>query len=200
MCFHSKQSKSAQELQHRFKAMIEELNQLQPAIYNGFTFPKTPIITNSNPEKIQLCQWGLIPHWAKDSSIQKNTLNAKLETLNEKPSFRNVLNNRCLVIADAFYEWQWLDERGKNKQKYEIHLPNNELFAFAGLWDNWVDTTTGEIITSYTIITTEANELLSKIHNSKKRMPVIIDMDNEIDWLETGKIIMQNEQLMASIS
>ena len=126
---------------------------------------------------------GLIPFWAKDDSIKQYTLNAKIETLNEKPAFKNSVKNRCLVIADGFYEWKWLDEKGRKKQKYLITLPDSDLFAFAGIWSEWQNKSTGEIINSYSIITTEANELMAEIHNSKKRMPVILTKKNEKDWL-----------------
>jgi putative SOS response-associated peptidase YedK len=197
MCFHSKQSKKAQELQHRFKAKFENEKQFNPTIYNGFQFPLTPVITNKKPETIQFFQWGLIPFWAKDDSIKKNTLNAKMETIHEKPSFRNVVNNRCLVLANGFYEWQWLDEKGKQKQKYELTLPEDEAFGFAGLWSEWLNKTTGEIIKSYSILTTEANELMSKIHNTKKRMPVIVSINQEQNWLNGHELEMENERIIA---
>lgn len=133
MCFHSKQSKSAQELQHRFQVNFPDEAAYQPAIYNAFQHPQTPIITNKKNQSIQLYHWGLIPYWAKDEQIKKYTLNARIETIYQKPSFRNSVNNRCLILADGFYEWQWLDLKGKNKQKYELTLANNEAFAFAGL-------------------------------------------------------------------
>lgn len=198
MCFHSKLSKSAQELQHRFKAVFENKHSFEPAIYNGFQHPATPVITNASPGKIQMYNWGLIPFWAKDDSIKKNTLNARIETLQEKPSFRNVINNRCLILADGFYEWQWLDEKGKQKQKYELNLPENAAFAFAGLWSEWLNKATGELRYTYTIITTEANELMSKIHNTKKRMPVILSPENEKSWLGGEELIMQNHRLQAT--
>lgn len=198
MCFHSKQSKSAQELQNRFKAKFENEALFAPSIYNGFQFPKTPVITNKQPEKIHFFNWGLIPFWAKDDSIKKNTLNARIETIHEKPAFRNVVNNRCLILADGFYEWQWLDDKGKQKQKYELTLPDNELFAFAGLYSEWTDKSTGEIISTYTILTTEANELMSKIHNTKKRMPVIVSADYELTWLNGQELNMQNDKLIAT--
>lgn len=198
MCFHSKQSKSAQEVQNRFNAKIKDEAIFEPAIYNGFQFPKTPVITNNKPNEIQLFNWGLIPFWANDNSIRKNTLNAKMETIHEKPSFRNVVNNRCLIVADGFYEWQWLDEKGKQKQKFQLTLPDNELFAFAGIWSDWLDKTTGELINTYSILTTEANELMSKIHNNKKRMPVIVSADNEQNWLSGQELKMQNDRLIAN--
>ena len=179
MCFHSQQSQSAQSLEHRFNAKFENSSLFKPGIYNGFQFPKTPVITHKDPHTIQLFQWGLIPFWAKDDSIKKNTLNARIETIAQKPAFRNSVNNKCLILADGFFEWQWLDEKGKRKQKYLLTIPQSEPssrgrvlspttnihepFAFAGLWSEWVDKSTGELLHTYTILTTEANELMSKI-------------------------------------
>jgi len=189
MCFHSKQTKSAQEVENRFNAKIEkkELFQSQENI-NGFIFPKNPIITDEKPNIIQLYNWGLIPSWAKDEDIKKLTLNARIETIEEKPSFRNSINKRCLVIANGFYEWQWLDSKGKNKIKYEIGIGNDDLFAFAGLYSQWVNTITGEIKDTYTIVTTQANELMAEIHNTKKRMPIILKPEDENKWLNHNPI------------
>jgi putative SOS response-associated peptidase YedK len=111
-------------------------------------------------------------------------LNAKIETVGEKPSFRNSVDKRCLVIADGYYEWQWLDPKGKVKQKYELCLPNKELFTFAGLHSEWINKETGEIKKTYTILTTEASPLLAKIHNHKKRMPVVLKQEDESKWLQ----------------
>ena len=185
MCFHSKQSKSAIELQNRFKATIDNPIDFKPnAHINGFEYPKTPVIIDEKPSIITHYNWGLIPAWAKDEEIQKYTLNAKIETVDEKPSFKNSVNKRCLVIANGYYEWQWLDPKGKAKQKYELCLPNEELFAFAGLYSHWVDKETGEIKNTYTILTTEANPLLAEIHNNKKRMPVVLKQEDESKWLQ----------------
>jgi len=197
MCFLSQQIKSALELENRHNAKFEPNSEYVPSAYNGFEHPKTPVIANCNVNSINMFQWGLIPSWATDKSIQKYTLNAKIETIHEKPSFKSSLNKRCLVLCDAFYEWQWLDSKGKRKQKYKIYLPNNESFAFAGLWNEWTDKNTGEIIKSYTILTTEANELMSKIHNSKKRMPIVLRNGKESDWLVENKIIDNNYNLIA---
>ncbi|MEN8187819.1 MAG: SOS response-associated peptidase [Bacteroidota bacterium] len=189
MCFHSKQTKSATEVENRFNAKIENVDLFKPSDHiNGFDFPKTPIITDEDPGLIKHYQWGLIPFWAKDDDIKKYTLNAKIETLTEKPSFKNSVNKRCLIIVDGFYEWQWLDPKGKKKQKYLITLPNEELFMFGGIYTEWVDRSTGEMINSYSIVTTEANELMAKIHNSKKRMPVVLSKKNELDWLDNADL------------
>ena len=199
MCFHSKQSLSAKEIEKRFKAKFENIDEFESSVYNGFQFPKTPIIANNQPGKIQMFNWGLIPFWAKDDSIRKNTLNARIETIHEKPSFRNVTKNRCLILADGFFEWQWLDDKGKTKQKYEVSLPDHEPFTFAGLWSEWVDQSTGEVVNSYTILTTEANELMSRIHNTKKRMPVILSSDFEKEWLLGQDLVTGNDRLIGTI-
>lgn len=107
MCFHSKQTKSALKVERRFKAKIDDLAIFRPQEnINGFTFPKTPIITDEKSNSIQHYHWGLIPSWSKDEDIQKLTLNARIETIEEKPAFKNSINKRCLVIANGFYEWQ----------------------------------------------------------------------------------------------
>ena len=189
MCFFTQQTKSAQEVENRFKATIQHPEMFETSNkINGFSHPKTPVITNQNIEIIQHFQWGLIPFWSHDSSFQKNTLNARIETIHEKPSFKNAVNNRCLVIANGFFEWQWLDEKGKKKQPFLITRPNHELFAFAGIWSEWLNKNTGELINSYSIITTEANDFMAEIHNSKKRMPVILDKKNEFEWLHLAPI------------
>ena len=185
MCFHSKQSKEATEVENRFNAKIDNIVMFKPQeSINGFDYPLTPIIIDENPKIITHYNWGLIPSWSKDDEIKKFTLNARIETVDEKPSFRNSVNKRCLVIANGFYEWQWLDSKGKNKNKFEIGIGNNDLFAFAGLYSEWTDKITGEIKNTYTIVTTEANPLMAEIHNIKKRMPIILKQEDEIKWLE----------------
>lgn len=196
MCFFFKQSKAEKELERSFKAKVINGRVYFPDDYNGFSFPNTAVIKNDSPDIIDFFQWGLIPHWAKDTTIQKNTLNARIETIREKPSFRDCVNQRCIIPADGFYEWQWLDEKGKQKQKYLIHLPEDKLFGFAGLWSKWTDRTTGAILNTYTILTTDANPLLAEIHNSKKRMPVILHPDSKTDWLLDAKLEMANDLLV----
>ena len=89
-----------------------------------------------------------------------------------------------MIFSDGFYEWKWLDKHGINKKKYLIELPNSELFSFAGLYDQWVDKKTGEIINSCSIITTEAKGIMREIHNSKMRMPLVIENNQMDDWVE----------------
>ena len=177
MCFHFKQSKSIEF----FKARGLNGHPVN-GVYNGFSHPNINVVTQESPKEIKHFLWGLIPSWAKNDDIKKYTLNARYETLKTKPSFKNA--KRCLIFADGFYEWKWLDKQGKKKQKYLIELPNSELFSFAGLYDQWIDKQTGEIINSCSIITTEAKGIMREIHNSKMRMPLVIENNQMDDWLE----------------
>jgi len=183
MCFSTQQSADAKKLIKRFNAAIKEKDSdLVTGLFNGFEHPKTPIITAQEPDIIQCYEWGLIPSWAKDSSIQNSTLNARIETIREKPSFSGILHQKCLVLVDGFYEWQWLDAKGKEKQKYLITLENKVPFVLAGLWTEW-KSPNGELLKTFTIITTEAKGIMREIHNSKLRMPVILTEGNERSWL-----------------
>jgi putative SOS response-associated peptidase YedK len=127
-----------------------------------------------------------VPFWIKDESaaerIRTKTLNAKAETIHRKPSFRaSIMTKRCLVLVDGFYEWR---EEGEKKYPYYIHLVNNDAFALAGIWDKWLNTNTGEVKSTFAIITTRANPLLERIHNTRKRMPVILKREDENKYLE----------------
>lgn len=184
MCYQTKITKQKEEIAERFNAEVTDLNDYEPMEFcKAFDYPKTPIITNKSPNKIQLFNWGLIPSWAEDDAIKNYTLNARIETLAKKKSFKDVIQNRCLIIADGFYEWQWKTKSGSKKEKYLITLPNQELFAFAGIYTQWT-AFNHEIVNSYAIITTQANELMSEIHNTKQRMPVILKKQDEQNWLK----------------
>ena len=139
MCFNTKLSKSKQEITKHFNIEPDGWKDIQftPGNFNAFTHPQTPIICQ--PNCIETAEWGLIPTWVKDKTIQASTLNARIETLAEKPSFKNSINNRCLIIADGFYEWQWLDAKGNRKQTYLLELPGESLFTFAGLFSDWTN-------------------------------------------------------------
>ena len=135
-------------------------------------------VVGGEPRRGGYMRWGLIPFWAKDKSIGSRMINARAETIVEKPSFRNALRRRrCLVLADGFYEWQKL---GKQRIPMRIVMRSGEPFAFAGLWETWRDPQ-GEVVPSCTIITTSANDTLSPIHD---RMPVILPRDLEDFWLD----------------
>jgi putative SOS response-associated peptidase YedK len=128
--------------------------------------------------QLDMLRWGLIPHWAKDIKIGYKMINARAETLAQKPSFRAAFQKRrCLVIADGFYEWA---HSGKTKQPLYVHLKNGAVFGFAGLWESW-HSPGGSMVESCTIITTSANELIREIHD---RMPVILRSEQYETWLQ----------------
>lgn len=202
MCYHINFSKSKRQLEDRFKAEVlhGQLNIFFDNIlpeYNGFSHPIMPIITNDNPAIIQPAEWGLLPSWAADRKFNNNTLNAKIETLKEKPSFKPYTSQRCLVPASGFYEWRWLDEKGKYKQKYFISITGEELFSFAGLYSKWLDPVTREEINTFTIITTEARGVMQYVHNSKNRMPMVLTPGVEEKWLKNGDIELLTDYLIA---
>jgi len=146
------------------------------ARYNCAPTQNLAVIANDMPDDLQFFRWGLIPSWAKEASVGNKLINARAETVNEKPSFRNSFRSkRCLVPATGFFEW----ERKAEKTPYFIRLKNREPFCFAGLWDKWV-TADGEIVPSFTIITTSPNSLMAKIHD---RMPVILHREDEKRWI-----------------
>ncbi|MEO7022086.1 MAG: SOS response-associated peptidase [Ktedonobacteraceae bacterium] len=145
--------------------------------YNIAPTQNVVAILKNGTTHLSTLRWGLIPAWAKDETIGSRMINARAETLAEKPSFKHLLRGRrCLVVADGFYEWK---TEGKEKTPMYITLLENQLFAFAGLWDIWKNPD-GETIQSCTIITTEPNELMVSIHN---RMPAILRPGAYDDWL-----------------
>lgn len=157
---------------------------------NAFSHPKLLVFTNSDPYTPKLFTWGLIPPWVKSRdealSIWNHTLNARAETLFEKPSFRHAAHQRrCLIVVDAFYEHHHL----KNKTyPFRIRFKNHEPLTFAGIWEEWIDPETGELFETTTLVTTQGNALMARIHNNPKadgpRMPVILPMHKQDDWLK----------------
>ena len=127
--------------------------------------------------ELTMFRWGLIPSWAKDPSIGNRMINARAETVAEKPSFRAAYRRRCLVLADGFYEWK---KDGDTKTPWFISLASGAPFAFAGLWENWQSKGTDESIQSTTIITTAANEFMAAVHH---RMTVFLQPDTAARWL-----------------
>ena len=187
MCYFVEINLPRQQLEQRFNVpMPEDSRYMQGNFLSAFTRPCLPVITGSDPETIQLFQWGLIPFWVKDEDtaekIRNSTYNAKSETLWEKPSFRGAVSHkRCLVLAHGFFEWHTAPDL---KIPYYIKRKDDQAFAFAGLHEEWTNPATGEIIRTFSIITTRANSLLEKIHNVKKRMPVILQEENENQWID----------------
>jgi len=123
-------------------------------------------------------RWGLVPFWARDPSIGNRMINARAETVAEKPSYRNAYRHRrCIVLADGFYEWH---REGDSKTPYFISVASGEPFALAGLWEHWTDKDTGESLQTTTLVTAEANEFMARLHH---RMPVILEAQSATEWL-----------------
>lgn len=140
-----------------------------------------------------MLRWGLIPFWAKDTKVGYSLINAKAETIATKPAFREAFKHRrCIIPADGFYEWQKID--AKRKQPYCIAMKDRSVFVFAGLWEQWTDKASGEVIRSCTIITTEPNVLCAPIHN---RMPAILEPADYTRWL--GEQPASNDALRAML-
>lgn len=136
------------------------------------------VINDGKSNRMGFLKWGLIPPWAKDPSIGNKLINARAETLSEKPSFRKAFQKkRCLIIADSFYEWK--RHGGQTKTPMRIKLKSNELFAMAGIWEQW-KSPEGKSVFSCSVITTAANPLMKEIHD---RMPVILKQEDEKTWL-----------------
>jgi putative SOS response-associated peptidase YedK len=175
----------------RFTLTVDP-GELQDA-FPGFSFPvqvvprynvapSQPILTlpNNGTNKADFFVWGLIPSWAKDPSIGNRMINARAETLAEKPSFRSAYKyHRCLIFADGFFEWRAQPDV-KSKVPHFIRLKSRAPFAFAGLWEHW-QPADGSEVCSATIITTDPNALMAPIHN---RMPVILQLDTYAQWLD----------------
>jgi putative SOS response-associated peptidase YedK len=135
------------------------------------------LTVEQDKRKANLFRWGLVPFWAKDLKIGNKLINARSETLHEKPSFRHLIKRkRCLILSNGFFEWK---KEGNQKQPYYIQVDHGKPFSFAGLWDTWSNN--GEQISTCTIITTTPNAVMKELHH---RMPVIFDEEGEKAWLD----------------
>ncbi|MDA8352658.1 MAG: SOS response-associated peptidase [Firmicutes bacterium] len=167
------------EIQERFR--VQEVDPMDHSPrYNIAPTQSLPIlVAEQGKRRLVSMRWGLIPRWAKDPSIGNRLINARSETLTQKPAFRRSFQRqRCLVPADSFFEWR-KNETGK-KEPLRVMLEGGELFGFAGLWDQWTDPQ-GETVHSFTIITTRPNEKMERIHH---RMPAILHHAEENLWLD----------------
>jgi putative SOS response-associated peptidase YedK len=172
------------------REQIRKLN-LAPAYHaSGFDHPLVPVMIDTT-RQIHLFSWGLIPNWIKSAAkavaISNSTINARVETMFEKPAFREAARTRrCLVMADGFFEHH---HKNKKAFPYHIRLKDDEPMALAGLWDEWIDEQSGVRRRTYTILTTRANAVMTRIHNNAKleegpRMPLIIPKQFDDDWLK----------------
>lgn len=189
MCFHNSMSAKAMKLAARYGRKSDVIEIYQDILneqyhVNAFNFPKYPVITTSN--EVQVFNWGLIPFWTKSEKdaeeIRKMTLNARAETLFEKPSFREpIMKKRCIVPSTGYFEWR---HEGTKKIPYYIYLKDEPIFSMAGIYDTWLDKATGKYLNTFSIITTDANPLTDYIHNTKHRMPAILSKEDEERWLK----------------
>ena len=199
MCFTIEVHLSRKAIENRFKVDGSALYDFDfNYFYRAFTNPFIPVISQEDPGRVKMMQWGLIPAWSRDrqeaEKIRKVTHNARSESLHEKPSFKGPLSRgRCLIIARGFFEWQQVN---KIKIPWYISLDDQDAFAFAGLCDSWQDPQNGEIIESCSIVTTSANPLMEQIHNTKKRMPVILQKDLELEWITEEPSMLNRNRLL----
>ena len=150
--------------------------------YNISPSQSSPVMIDDMGRQAKMMKWGLIPNWATDASIGSKLINARAETLLEKPSFKNLVSNqRCIVLSDGYFEWKRSNSRAI---PYYVYNPNNKILPMAGLWDFWKNNS-GKNIFSYTIITTQTNSNLKDIHH---RMPVILDLKQIDPWLKVHNI------------
>ena len=199
MCYDIKASLEAQLKRARRDGDLHAIQEIEKKLIpltdlpifhaSGFSHPKLLIYTSESPGIPIVASWGLVPHWVKDSAQLKkfwnNTLNARGETIFEKPAFRQAARyNRCLVYIDGFYEHHHF---GGKTYPYFIYLKDNGPMILAGLWSEWTDRETGELWNTFSIVTTEGNPLLAKIHNNPKlkgpRMPLILPEEIADQWL-----------------
>ncbi|MBA3694673.1 MAG: SOS response-associated peptidase [Pyrinomonadaceae bacterium] len=181
MCGRFSSSSKPEQIKKEFKVAVEDPAIFKPR-YNIAPSQMIPVVLDRTGERIvaQL-KWGLVPSWAKDALIGSRMINARAETLMEKPSFREAYKSRrCIIPASGFYEWQRAEKGAK--QPFYFYLTNKEVFGFAGLWEEWLDKKSGESLETCTIITTEANDVLKPVHD---RMPVILKAADYDEWLDT---------------
>lgn len=197
MCYHASTPKKA-KLDEHFKGLQLEITVREsvPEYYHvtGFAHPLLPVQTNSEPHEVQPVVWGLLPFWAKDSKLADQTLNAVSETAFEKPSFKDsIRKRRCLIWVDGFFEWKHV---GKDKIPHYLFMPEHRPFAFGGVWSDWRNPESGVMVRTCSILTTAANELMTDIHNTKKRMPLILDQSDWGLWFDEKATQEQVQSVM----
>lgn len=198
MCFTVSIYASTHDIETDIGAVFTHPQAYMP-FYNvtGFVHPYLPLIANDNPDDITLCTWGLIPAWCKLSAeamkIRSMTLNARVETVFSKPSFRGAMKrNRALLPVNGFIEWH---DEGGTKTPYYVTIRDGGFAYLATTFDDWLNRESGELIRSFTILTKPATGIMSRIHNTKQRMPVIVAADVRCRWLNTTHKVVRNELL-----
>jgi putative SOS response-associated peptidase YedK len=187
MCFSVNVNLVREELENRYGATLIDPDKYRPSYYyNAFGLPELPVICSGSASHIQLLRWGLIPSWTRTiadaNAIRFKTFNARAESIDTKPSFSaSFKTKRCLIPVRGFFEWQ---HAGKEKIPWYICHSGNEIISLAGLYDKWIENSSGEVFNTFTIITTSANDMMAEIHNSARRMPAILDKNSESQWID----------------
>ncbi|HBE43416.1 MAG TPA: SOS response-associated peptidase [Bacteroidales bacterium] len=187
MCFSVNVNLVKEELEERYGVNFPDKYRYEPSYYyHAFSLPELAAVCSGYPGTIRLLKWGLIPSWVRNSedaaAIRTKTFNARAESLGSKPSFSpSFKSKRCLIPVKGFFEWQHV---GKEKIPWYIYSVNDEILTLAGLYAEWLNKESGELLSTCTIITTDANEMMAEIHNSKKRMPAILLKDDEKKWID----------------
>jgi putative SOS response-associated peptidase YedK len=201
MCFTVNVNLVKEELENRYGATLTDPDNYRPSYYyHAFGLPDMPALCSGNPGRISLLKWGLIPSWVRDISsageIRLKTFNARAESVDEKPSFSSSFRSkRCIIPVRGFFEWQ---HTPSGKVPWYIYRADNDIMSLAGLWSEWTDSSAGELIATFSVITTTANDLMAGIHNSKKRMPVLLEKNNEALWLDLSAGKDQLSRLLLS--
>ena len=187
MCYHTSLDVKKAALEERYKAELPKGKAWKPVVHaNAYAVPDWPLLTAQQAGVLSLYNWGMIPGWVKTvddaKKLRSMTINCRYETMYEKPSFRGAAGagRRCLIPVSGFFEWH---TQGKQKYPFYIHPKKEEIVSIAGLWDEWADPATGEVHYTYTMLTQPANELMAKIHNTKKRMPCLLTRAQEQEYL-----------------
>lgn len=188
MCNYISLLSEAQELEQYFGAEYVGQPYHREFRINGFATPRVPIIMDDDTSHIVTAEWGFLAPWSTDRSFQKKTLNARIETVDDKPTYKHSTTNRCLILVNGFHEWKWLDEKGKNKEQYLIKIKDQPVFSIGGLYNRWTDPETNQEINTVTVVTTDANELMAEIHNTKHRMPILLNKQNQYRWLDDNPL------------
>ncbi len=180
MCGRFSNAAKKAQIKKEFRALVNNTATDKPR-YNIAPAQMIDVVLESEKERIiSQLKWGLVPSWSKDATSSKGLINARAETLTEKPSFREAFKSRrCIIPTTGFYEWQRKGASGK--QPFYFYLNDKEIFGFAGLWEEYLDKQTGELMETCAIITTEANQVLKPVHD---RMPVILKAEDYDRWLE----------------
>ena len=187
MCFTVNVNLIKEELENRYGATLIDTDKYRPSYYyHAFGLPSLPAVCSSEPSEIRLLKWGLIPSWTRSidqaNIIRYKTFNARSESIDTKPSFSSAFAaKRCIIPVKGFFEWQHV---GNEKIPWYIYQSENEVLSIAGIYDDWIENSTGEVFSTFSIVTTDANDLMARIHNSGKRMPVILNNSSEARWLD----------------